>query len=181
MRYSPTLAGALVDALPYLADYPYGCTEQTLNRFLPTVITQKVLINLGLDLKAIRQKHTNLNAQQLGDARERARRCKGYEHNPVFDQAEVSKMAAAGIQRLADMQLSDGGWGWFSGFGEFASPHTTALVVHGLQIARQNDLSLSRKACSKSGVAWLTAYQAKQARLLENEVKQDQAVQGLRR
>ncbi len=43
VRYSPTLAGALVDALPYLADYPYGCTEQTLNRFLPTVITQKVL------------------------------------------------------------------------------------------------------------------------------------------
>ena len=51
-------------------------------------------------------------------------------------------MAAAGIERLAEMQLSDGGWGWFSGFGEHASPHTTALVVHGLQIARQNDLSL---------------------------------------
>ena len=33
----------MVDALPYLVDYPYGCTEQTLNRFLPTVITQKVL------------------------------------------------------------------------------------------------------------------------------------------
>ena len=69
IRYSPTLAGALVDALPYLADYPYGCTEQTLNRFLPTVITQKVLINLGLDLKAIHDRHTNLNAQQIGDAR----------------------------------------------------------------------------------------------------------------
>ena len=41
VRYSPTLAGAMVDALPYLVDYPYGCTEQTLNRFLPTVITQK--------------------------------------------------------------------------------------------------------------------------------------------
>ena len=168
MRFSPTLAGALVDALPYLADYPYGCTEQTLNRFLPTVITQKVLINLGLDLKAIRQKHTNLNAQQLGDARERARRSKGYEHNPVFDQAEVSKMATAGITRLADMQLSDGGWGWFSGFGEFASPHTTALVVHGLQIARQNDVALPEGMLEK-GVAWLTAYQDKQARLLENK------------
>ncbi len=44
VRYSPTLAGAMVDALPYLVDYPYGCTEQTLNRFLPTVITQKVLL-----------------------------------------------------------------------------------------------------------------------------------------
>ena len=43
IRYSPTLAGAMVDALPYMVDYPYGCTEQTLNRFLPTVITQKVL------------------------------------------------------------------------------------------------------------------------------------------
>ena len=51
-------------------------------------------------------------------------------------------MAAAGVQRLADMQLSDGGWGWFSGFGEHSWPHTTAVVVHGLQIARQNDVAL---------------------------------------
>ena len=50
-------------ALPYLADYPYGCTEQTLNRFLPTVITQKILLEMGLDLEAIRKKQTNLNAQ----------------------------------------------------------------------------------------------------------------------
>jgi alpha-2-macroglobulin len=168
VRYSPTLAGALVDALPYLADYPYGCTEQTVNRFLPTVITQKILINLGVDLKAIREKHTNLNAQQIGDARKRAERYKGYEHNPVFDQAEVARMSAAGIGRLADMQLSDGGWGWFSGFGEFASPHTTALVVHGLQIARHNDVALPQGMLEK-GIAWLTAYQEKQTRLLENK------------
>ncbi len=77
VRYSPTLAGALVDALPYLADYPYGCTEQTLNRFLPTVITQKVLINLGVDLKTIRDQHPNLNAQELGDARERRHALEG--------------------------------------------------------------------------------------------------------
>ena len=169
VRFSPTLAGALVDALPYLANYPYGCTEQTLNRFLPTVITQKVLINLGVDLKAIRDKHTNLNAQQIGDARERGKEWKGYEHNPVFDQAEVTKMAAAGLKRLADMQLSDGGWGWFSGFGEYASPHTTALVVHGLQIARGNDLKLPDGMLER-GVGWLTGYQAKQALLIENGV-----------
>ena len=171
VRFSPTLAGALVDALPYLADYPYGCTEQTLNRFLPTVITQKILINLGVDLKAVRDKHTNLNAQQFGDARERAASSKGYDHNPVFDPAEVAKMASAGIQRLSDMQLSDGGWGWFSGFGEYASPHTTALVVHGLQIARQNDLALPEGMLEK-GVAWLSAYQEKQTRLLENKASE---------
>jgi uncharacterized protein YfaS (alpha-2-macroglobulin family) len=171
VRYSPTLAGALVDALPYLADYPYGCTEQTLNRFLPTVITQKVLINLGLDLEAIKNKHTNLNAQQIGDARDRGKEWKGYEHNPVFDRGAVAKMAGAGIERLADMQLSDGGWGWFSGFGELAAPHTTALVVHGLQVARQNDLKLPDGMLDK-GLAWLSAYQAKQLHLLENGISQ---------
>ena len=96
---------------------------------------------------------------------------RGYEHNPVFDQAEVSKMAAAGIQRLSDMQLSDGGWGWFSGFGEYASPHTTALVVHGLQIARQNDVALPEGMLEK-GIAWLTAYQDKQTQLLENKASE---------
>jgi alpha-2-macroglobulin len=171
VRYSPTLAGALVDALPYLADYPYGCTEQTLNRFLPTVITHKVLIHLGVDLKAIRDKHTNLNAQQIGDARDRAREWKGYEHNPVFDPAEVAKMTKAGIQRLADMQLSDGGWGWFSGYGEFSSPHTTALVVHGLQVARQNDLALPEGMLDR-GVEWLSHHQSGQVRLLDNSLSQ---------
>jgi uncharacterized protein YfaS (alpha-2-macroglobulin family) len=173
IRYSPTLAGALVDALPYLADYPYGCTEQTLNRFLPTVITQKVLINLGVDLAAIRDKRVNLNAQELGDPKERAKRWKGFEHNPVFDIAEVVKMAKSGIQRLADMQLSDGGWGWFSGFGEYPSPHTTALVVHGLQLARQNDLALAQNMLER-GTSWLAAYQAKQVQLLQNGVSEVQ-------
>ena len=67
VRYSPTLAGAMVDALPYLVEYPYGCTEQTLNRFLPTVITQRILQQMKLDLKDIQKKRTNLNAQEIGD------------------------------------------------------------------------------------------------------------------
>ncbi|MBQ1277964.1 MAG: hypothetical protein IIY07_04910, partial [Thermoguttaceae bacterium] len=41
VRFSPTLAGAIFDALPYMIEYPYGCNEQTLNRFLPLVIAQK--------------------------------------------------------------------------------------------------------------------------------------------
>jgi hypothetical protein len=89
IRYSPTLAGAMVDALPYMVDYPYGCTEQTLNRFLPTVVTQKILLDMKLDLKAIRDKRTNLNAQELGDAAKRAEGWKRYERNPVFDVYDV--------------------------------------------------------------------------------------------
>ncbi len=167
VRYSPTLAGAMVDALPYLADYPYGCTEQTLNRFLPTVITQKVLINMGLDLKKIQEKRTNLNAQELGDDQKRAAGWKQFDRNPVFDQDEVTRMVKDGVQRLTDMQLADGGWGWFSGSDEQSYAHTTATVVHGLQIAQANDVALVPGVLDR-GTQWLKDYQARQVQMLKN-------------
>ncbi|UCG08033.1 MAG: hypothetical protein JSV83_05140 [Desulfobacterales bacterium] len=159
LRYSPTLAGAMVDALPYLTSYPYGCTEQTLNRFLPTVITQHTLKQMGLDLKAIKDKLSNLNSQEIGDDRQRATRWKRYDHLPVFDEEIVADMVSAGVKQLADMQLSDGGWGWFSGYGERAYPHTTALVVHGLQIAQALDVTLP-EGMLEAGIRWLQNYQA---------------------
>ncbi len=35
---TPSLAAAVSPALSYLAGYPYGCTEQTMSRFLPSVL-----------------------------------------------------------------------------------------------------------------------------------------------
>jgi uncharacterized protein YfaS (alpha-2-macroglobulin family) len=172
LRFSPTLAGAMVDALPYLTSYPYACTEQTLNRFLPTVITQQILLKMGLDLPAIQEKRTNLNPQEIGDDRQRARQWLRYDHNPVFDQEKVDDMVRAGVKRLANMQLSDGGWGWFSGYGEKSYPHTTAYVVHGLQIARTNDVILPEGVLDR-GIRWLQDYQIKQVeRLQRYDLKQ---------
>jgi alpha-2-macroglobulin len=171
VRYSPTLAGAMVDALPYLVDYPYGCTEQTLNRFLPTVITQKILIDMGLDLEDIKEKRVNLNPQELGEAAERAKQWQRYARNPVFDEEEVRKMVKDGVERLTQMQLSDGGWGWFSGWGERSSAHTTALVVHGLQVARDNDVALVPGMLER-GVEWLKRYQAEEVRKLKNALQE---------
>ncbi|MEZ6032742.1 MAG: MG2 domain-containing protein [Planctomycetaceae bacterium] len=64
IRYSPSLAGAMVDTLPYLLQYPYGCTEQTLNRFLPAVLTQRTLQKMGVNLADVQKQRTNLDAQQ---------------------------------------------------------------------------------------------------------------------
>ena len=167
IRYSPTLAGAMVDALPYLVEYPYGCTEQTLNRFLPTVITQRVLQRMKLNLKDIQDKRVNLNAAELGDAQERAKGWKRYDRNPVFDENEVRTMALAGVQALVNMQCSDGGWGWFSGFGERSYAHTTAIVVHGLQLAKENDIALPPNVLER-GIDWLKNYQLGEIRKLQN-------------
>ncbi|MBN1867969.1 alpha-2-macroglobulin [Candidatus Sumerlaeota bacterium] len=174
VRYSPTLAGAMVDALPYLVSYPYGCTEQTLSRFLPAVVTQKVLLDMGVDLEDVKTKIANLNAQEIGDDVERAKQWKRYglrghgpDRNPVFDQKEVERMVKEGVEALTEMQLSDGGWGWFSGYGERSWPHTTAYVVHGLQIAAQNDVALVPGVLDR-GVEWLKRYQAEELRKLKN-------------
>ena len=85
----------------------------------------------------------------------------------MFDEDEVRRMVKEGVERLLEVQCSDGGWGWFSGWGECSTPHTTALVVHGLQIAQQNDVALVPGMLER-GVEWLKRYQEEQVQLLKN-------------
>lgn len=167
VRYSPTLAMAMIDALPYLNDYPHGCTEQTLNRWLPTLMTQKMLIEMGIDLEDVARKKTNLNAQEIGDDRARADQWRRKHLDPVWSKEQVDLMVQEGIDRLAAMQVSDGGWGWFSGWGERSYPHTTAVVVHGLQVARNNDLSIKGSMLQR-GINWLDQYQKTQVQRIKN-------------
>lgn len=177
IRYSPSLALAMVDALPYLAEYPYGCTEQTLNRFLPSVITQKVLQRMNFQLGDIRDKRTNLNAQEIGNDQQRATQWKRFDRNPVFDENELTSMVKSGVKTLTEQQISDGGWGWFSGTGERSYPHTTAVVVHGLQLAQANDVALVPGVLDK-GIDWLKRYQAEQLQWLKNfEQKKEKVTQ----
>ncbi len=167
VRYSPTLAMAMTDALPYLIAYPYGCTEQTLNRFLPAVLAQRTLQRLGVSLEQIRASRTNLNAQEIGDPAARAKQWQRYDTVAVWDEAALAKVVKDGVEALVSMQLSDGGWGWFSGYGELSTPHLTAQTVHGLTIASQNDVTVE-PAVIERGVAWLKRYEADQVELLRN-------------
>ena len=178
VRWSPTLAGAMLDALPYLVEYPYGCTEQTLNKFLPAAITRKVLQETGVDLKTLQAQASNLNAQEIGDDKKRLEQWgdkygylfyydgHGYKKSPVFDQAFLDNVVKEGAKKLQDMQCSDGGWGWFSGHGEYSSAHTTAWVVRGFQIAKLSDVQIDPNSYNR-GIEWLKRYQAEEIRRLK--------------
>ena len=200
IRYSPSLAGAMVDTLPYLLEYPYGCTEQTLNRFLPAMLTQRTLQKMGVNLADVKKQRTNLNAQQTyrgkypahwgekpavqtRDIRElpagfgqgsstlakwieenidkdtKLMKGRSKDSNAVFDDVEMNRIIADGVKALTEMQLSDGGWGWFSGHGEHSSAHLTAQVVHGLTVAQQNDVAVLSDVIQE-GVEWLKGHQA---------------------
>lgn len=171
IRYSPSLAAAMVDALPFLISYPHGCTEQTLNRFVPAVITQKVLKDLGLDLKAIRDKRANLNAQEIGDPKLRAAQRKHWKNQePVFDDQELTKIVHTGMERLQSMQAADGGWGWWPGPAQ-SSLHLTAQIVEGLQLAQSSGVEVPG-GMLEQGIQWLERYEAKELerlQLTENE------------
>ena len=56
VTFSPSLVADLSDTLGYLVEYPYGCVEQTMSRFLPAIkvsqIQQQFKVgNAGLDKK----------------------------------------------------------------------------------------------------------------------------------
>ena len=159
LRADVSLLPSLWGAVPWLVEYPHGCTEQTLNRFVPAVLVRKALRDAGLSLEAIAAGGVATNAPPR-PAAPIARRAPAPPRAPVVTDAELDRIVAAGLKRLGEMQLADGGWGWFSGWGERSAPHTTATVVHGLLAAREAGVEVPAELLSR-GLAWLGRDQAR--------------------
>jgi uncharacterized protein YfaS (alpha-2-macroglobulin family) len=126
VQVTPSMAVTMLDALPYLIDYPYGCTEQTMSRFLPSVIVSRTLESLGLDRRQVAVRiFGGIELEHAGRTHPDGER----------DLAELDDMVRRGLDRLYDFQHGDGGWGWWKD-GE--SDHwMTAYVVWGLGLARE--------------------------------------------
>jgi len=65
IHVDPSLAAGMVDGLEYLEHYPYECTEQTVSRFLPNVVTYRAFKELGLDRPDLEEKLPALVSQGL--------------------------------------------------------------------------------------------------------------------
>ncbi|MFW6189833.1 MAG: MG2 domain-containing protein [Planctomycetota bacterium] len=137
VRYAPSLAGAMLDALPYLIDYPYGCTEQTVSRFVPAVLTLKTLRNMGISLEDVREVRGRMDEIRRVEEGEHVEL---YAGNPVFDSDKLRKMVRKGLKRLAEMQHGDGGWSWWETGS--SSPYMTGYAVWGLLTAREADVEV---------------------------------------
>ncbi len=48
VQVAPSLAGPMLGAVEFLASYPWGCTEQTLSSFVPTLMVNRTLTDLEL-------------------------------------------------------------------------------------------------------------------------------------
>jgi alpha-2-macroglobulin len=159
VQLNPSMGAIMLDALPYLAEYPYGCLEQTISRFVPTVVVAKTLKDLGYDVEALRERARLLEEKErLGDRARpggetvensaysypkgrpgtvRIRQMAQYVRrwkNPVFDSQELKNMVLEGVGRVRRFQRPDGGWGWWP--GDSSDPYMTAYALYGLLTAR---------------------------------------------
>ena len=165
VQLNPSLAGQMLEALPYLADYPYGCVEQTMSRFLPTVIVQKTLRQSGVDLETLRKRAQAYDAQAKDEPVGERIKNSGYSYpqgqpnardlnemssrlgyharsnNPIYDARTVDKMTREGLGRLYAMQRSDGGWGWWPGSAN-SDEYMSAYVMYGLYQAQMADVKV---------------------------------------
>ncbi len=121
---TPNMLASVASALPYLADYPYGCTEQTLNRFLPSLVVLQTLDQLGVGLDAL--------AMTMPDDRQ-----------SVLDRDEIIKRAQAGIDKLENTRDRNGIWGWNPDSSSPRDLMISAWVLRGLnKAAQEGDLKV---------------------------------------
>lgn len=102
VQLSGSHAAAILDGLPYLVDYPYGCVEQTMSRFLPAVVTKRTLGELGFDAASVEARI--LRRETAGDAARRGN---------TAGLGRLEEVVVKCLARLGEAQRRDGGFGWW--------------------------------------------------------------------
>ena len=139
VQVAPSMATTMLDALPYLIDYPYGCTEQTMSRFLPAAITAKTLRDLGLKPETAMNKIFGGIEQSTAAAT---------HPKGKHDLSELDAITKQSLDRLYNFQHSDGGWGWWK---DGNSDHfMTAYVVWGMTLAQQAGITVKPEVISRA-------------------------------
>ncbi|HEV2037266.1 MAG TPA: alpha-2-macroglobulin family protein, partial [Candidatus Eremiobacteraceae bacterium] len=139
VQVAPSMATTMLDALPYLIDYPYGCTEQTMSRFLPAAITAKTLRDLGLKPETAMSKIFG----GIEPSTAAATHPKG-----KHDLSELDAITKQSLERLYNFQHADGGWGWWK---DGDSDHfMTAYVLWGMTLARGAGIDVKQDAAARA-------------------------------
>ena len=139
VQVTPSMAVTLLDALPYLIDYPYGCTEQTMSRFLPAIIVAKTLNEQGIDSEAIAGKiFGGIERKSIAATHPR-----GSGHLE-----ELDTIVRQGLRRLYDLQHTSGGWGWWE---EGDDDHfMSAYVTWGLTLAHRAGVEMDTSVLQRA-------------------------------
>jgi len=153
VEYTANPVWTAVQSLPYLMEYPYECAEQTFNRFYANALAAYIVRQYprikdvfsqwlkvspkGGDLEgALSNLDKNQELKQLLieetpwalDAQNETQQKKNIAL--LFDMVKMSNDARSALNKLRDMQLSDGSFAWFK--GGYADRYITQYILTGI-------------------------------------------------
>lgn len=133
VEFTSNPAWYAVQALPYLMEYPYECSEQIFNRYYANALATSIA-NASPRLKELFERWKTLDTAALLSNLQKNEALKSVllEETPwvlqakneseqkknlalLFDMVRMSKELQTSLLKLKDLQLSNGGFAWFKG------------------------------------------------------------------
>ena len=187
----------VVMAIPYIAEYPYDCSEQIFTRYYANALAYKLLnenstlknilekwkdqsaesfisqLNKNQDLKSILLQETPWVAQAQTEEEERKRLAQ------LFNLNNVEQNLSKTLKMLAAKQNTDGGFGWFG--GNRSNRYITQHIISGFGFLKQMNYSLDSQAeeILKKGLQFLLSEQHKNFTKLKKEEKEDYRISSI--
>ena len=157
VEYTTNPAWYAIQALPYLMQYPFECTEQTFNRYYANSLAAKI-INSSPKIKAIFEKWKTADTAALMSNLQKNEELKSVllQETPwvlqaqneeqqkknialLFDMAKMSLQLESAMDKLTNMQSPNGGFVWFKGGPD--DRYITQYIITGIGHLRKLDAS----------------------------------------
>jgi uncharacterized protein YfaS (alpha-2-macroglobulin family) len=155
---------SVLSAVPYLVDYPYECTEQTLNRFLSTAILSSLFDRypaVARMAKQMAQRDTELEAFGGPDPNRQmaleetpwlleSQGKRGNDESPlikVLDPRIAKAQRESALAKLVREQLPSGAFPWWAGGPP--SDYMTLYLLYGFARAGEFGVAVPREVVTK--------------------------------
>ncbi len=147
-----------IQALPYLMEYPYECSEQTFSRYYANSLATKILqsnpkikkvfdrwsssdallsnLEKNQELKSLLIQETPWLRDAQSETEQKKRIALLFDLNTMTNELQRAE------QKLADIQMSNGGFPWFKG-GRYPSRYITQHIATGF--GHLNKLHIDRR------------------------------------
>jgi|GEM_PF-283070 len=141
-------------SLPYLMDYPYDCAEQLFSKYYANALGQHLLetnLDINTYVNSLNTKRTNeTNSTSSSEPTPFAEALDSDDQKNIallFDKEQLNTQEQNLIIRLKALQLTSGGFSWFSNQGNpnlFITQHIVATYGHLLKlgVTAQNESAL---------------------------------------
>ena len=186
LEFTSNPAWYAVQALPYLMEYPYDCTEQIFNRYYANALASTVA-NAHPKIKTIFDSWKGTDAMKSNLNKNQELKSALLEETPwvlaaqseeeqkkniglLFDLNRMADEQAIALAKITERQLSNGGFAWFPGGRD--SWYITQNLVEGMgHLQKLNALDIGRESAVDNMLYKAVAYT--DARLVEqyNDLK----------